>query len=101
VLERRDFVEAAPTLPADPRIRLPPASPHRCDGKATKVFHLRSEQQRLVAHYEDHYNLSRPHRTLQQASPLTPLPEPANLDQIRVRQRDRLGGIIHEYSQVA
>jgi putative transposase len=35
----------------------------------------------VLAEYEDHYNLSRPHRTLQQASPLTPLPEPANLDQ--------------------
>ena len=30
---RRDFVEAAPTLPGDPRLRLPPASPHRCDGE--------------------------------------------------------------------
>jgi hypothetical protein len=53
VLERRDFVEAAPALPADPRIRLPPASPRRCDGKETKVFHLHSEQQRLVAHHQD------------------------------------------------
>jgi hypothetical protein len=29
---RRDFVEAAPALPGDPRIRLPPASPRRYDG---------------------------------------------------------------------
>ena len=33
VLNRRDFVEAAPALPGDPRIRLPPASPRRRDGK--------------------------------------------------------------------
>jgi hypothetical protein len=33
VLDRRDFVEAAPTLPGDPRFRLPPASPHRYDGE--------------------------------------------------------------------
>jgi putative transposase len=59
--------------------------------------HLR----RALAEYEDHYNRYRPHRTLQQANPLRPLPEPANLDQIRVQRRDRLGGIIHEYSQVA
>jgi len=29
------------------------------------------------------------------------LPEPANLGQLRVRRRDRLGGVIHEYTQVA
>ena len=34
-------------------LRLPPASPHRCDGKETKVFHLRSGQQRLVAHHQE------------------------------------------------
>jgi len=50
VLERRDFVEAAPTLPADPRLRLPPASPHRHDGREIEVFHLHSDNQRLVAH---------------------------------------------------
>src|SRR6266567_6580131 len=33
VLNRRDFVEAAPALPGDPRIRLPPASPHRHGGE--------------------------------------------------------------------
>jgi hypothetical protein len=33
VPDRRDFVEAAPTLPGDLRIRLPPASPHRYDGE--------------------------------------------------------------------
>jgi hypothetical protein len=29
------------------------------------------------------------------------LPEPANLDQLKIQRRDRLGGIIHEYAQVA
>jgi putative transposase len=27
--------------------------------------------------------------------------EPTNIDQLKVRRRDRLGGVIHEYSQVA
>jgi transposase InsO family protein len=54
-----------------------------------------------LAEYEDHYNRYRPHRTLGQASPLTKLPEPTNLDQLEIRRRDRLGGVIHEYSQVA
>jgi transposase InsO family protein len=55
----------------------------------------------VLAEYEDHYNLFRPHRTLGQASPLTKLPEPTNLDQLEIRRRDRLGGVIHEYSHVA
>jgi putative transposase len=55
----------------------------------------------VLAEYEDHYNRHRPHRTLRQASPLRRLPEPANLDQFKVQRRDRLGGIIHEYSHVA
>ena len=59
--------------------------------------HLR----RVLTEYEDHYNWHRPHRTLDQSSPLTKLPEPANLDQLKVQRRDRLGGILHEYSQVA
>jgi hypothetical protein len=31
---------------------------------------------------------------------VTGLPEPVNLDQFKLRPHDRLGGIIHEYSQV-
>src|SRR5215216_5689044 len=50
VLNRPDFVAAAPTLPGVPRLRLPPASPHRYDGKATKVSHPHPKQQRLTAH---------------------------------------------------
>jgi putative transposase len=57
--------------------------------------------QRVLDEYEDHYNRYRPHRTLGQASPLTKLPEPTNADQLKVRRRDRLGGVVHEYSQVA
>ncbi|GAA2112047.1 integrase core domain-containing protein [Actinomadura alba] len=55
----------------------------------------------VLAEYEDHHNRHRPHRTLRQASPLTKLPEPAILDQLKVGGRDRLSGILHEYSQVA
>jgi putative transposase len=59
--------------------------------------HLR----RVLTEFEDHYNRHRPHRTLRQASPLTPLPEPTDIDQLQARRRDQLGGLIHEYSQVA
>ena len=50
VLGRPDFVAAAPTFPGVPRLRLPPASPRRYDGKATKVSHPHPKQQRLTAH---------------------------------------------------
>jgi putative transposase len=47
--------------------------------------------------YEAHHNEHRPHRSLRQAAPLTPVPEPvANLDAKRIRRRDRIGGVIHE-----
>jgi hypothetical protein len=55
----------------------------------------------VLAEYVAHFNAHRPHRTLDQAAPLQPLPSPALLSQLRVRRRDRLGGLIHEYSQVA
>jgi putative transposase len=55
----------------------------------------------VLTEFEDHYTRARPHRALRQARPLTPLPEPVDLDQIRVCRHDRLGSLIHEYRQVA
>jgi transposase InsO family protein len=55
----------------------------------------------VLAEYADHYNLHRPHRALGQAAPLGS-GEPAVLVPAgRVVRRDRLGGLIHEYAQVA
>lgn len=54
----------------------------------------------ILAEYEDHVNAHRPHRALNQASPLRPLPDPIDAD-ISVIRRDRFGGLIHEYAQVA
>ena len=51
--------------------------------------------------YEKHYNDHRPHRTLGQAAPLRPLPEHTTTDLRRVLRRDRLGGLLNEYQQVA
>jgi hypothetical protein len=51
VLDRPDFVAAAPTLPGVSRIRLPPASPTCHDRPAVESSHLHSKQQRLVAHH--------------------------------------------------
>ena len=55
----------------------------------------------VLRQYERHYNDHRPHRTLGQAAPLRLLPEHTTTDPQRVRRRDRLGGLIHEYQQVA
>ncbi|WP_248963579.1 transposase [Sphaerisporangium perillae] len=55
--------------------------------------------------FETFYNRHRPHRILDQAAPLRPLPrpisEPAQLRHLKVRRRDRLGGILHEYQHAA
>jgi transposase InsO family protein len=54
-----------------------------------------------LAEYEDHFNYHRPHRGLAQAAPLRSLPPRNRTDIATVRRRDRLGGLIHEYQQVA
>ena len=55
----------------------------------------------VLSEYADHYNTHRPHRALQQAPPAgRALPPPGTTD-MRVLRRDRIGGLIHEYSQVA
>jgi putative transposase len=54
--------------------------------------------------FESHHNQHRPHRALNSA-PLQrapePLTEPHRLDQLNIRRRDRLGGILHEYQHAA
>jgi hypothetical protein len=58
-----------------------------------------------LSEFESFYNDHRPHRTLGQAAPLRPLPEPtSNTGQIRhldIYRRDRLGGALHEYQHAA
>jgi len=55
--------------------------------------------------YEAFYNEHRPHRTLNAAAPLRPLPqpiaEPDRIDHLDIRRCDRLGGILHEYQHAA
>jgi transposase len=67
----------------------------------------RRHLQRVLAAYVAHYNEHRPHRALEQRSPLRtsppgeeqPIAELIDLD--RVRRRDLLGGLIHEYELAA
>ena len=62
----------------------------------TNAHHLR----KVLIEYESHFNSHRPHRALNNASPLRALPDPVDAD-IKVIRRDRLGGLLHEYTQVA
>jgi putative transposase len=55
----------------------------------------------VLDEYTDHYNSHRPHRVLQQGPPAGRSNPPALGANVRVLRRDRLGGLIHEYSQVA
>jgi putative transposase len=55
----------------------------------------------VVAEYVDHYNGHRPHRALGQAPPLGPGQSAAVVPSGGVARRDRLGGLLHEYAQVA
>jgi putative transposase len=54
-----------------------------------------------LAEYTTHFNHHRPHRALQHATPLRPLPPPSSQPDLHIRRHDRLGGLIHEYAQVA
>jgi transposase InsO family protein len=63
----------------------------------------RRQLERILHTYVDHYNSHRPHRGLGLVQPhprptlrLTAPPDPHH-----VRRRDRLGGLIHEYSAAA
>jgi putative transposase len=61
----------------------------------------------VLATYTRHYNEHRPHRALEQRSPLSTL-RPVDgeamgdvIDIGRIRRRDLLGGLIHEYQRAA
>jgi putative transposase len=69
----------------------------------------RRHLEHVVDAYAKHYNEHRPHRSLGQQPPLanpppmiddrTPISEPLPLN--RLRRRDRLGGLLHEYELAA
>jgi putative transposase len=61
----------------------------------------RHQLEAALTEYVDHYNRHRPHRSLAQAAPLQALPTMSPPDKVRVLRRDRLGGLISEYSQAA
>jgi len=55
----------------------------------------------VLREYVQHFNTHRPHRSLDQRPPAGDAPPPRPGAGIRVLRRDRLGGLVHEYLQVA
>jgi putative transposase len=56
----------------------------------------------VLSEYAGHDDVHRPHRTLRQSPPAGREYPPAALGtNVRILRRDRLGGLIHEYTQVA
>jgi transposase InsO family protein len=62
----------------------------------------RRHLERVLRIYQAHYNARRPHRGLDLKTPdPRPDPDPWPADGARVRRRDMLGGLIHEYELAA
>jgi hypothetical protein len=55
----------------------------------------------ILSEYVDHYNSHRPHRALRQSPPAGRPYQPDLGANVGVLRRGRLGGLIHEYFQVA
>jgi putative transposase len=62
----------------------------------------RKHLERVLREYVKHYNTHRPHRALDQRPPLAKPPQaPQGDNLLRLRRRDRLGGLLHEYELAA
>ncbi|MFF1568655.1 integrase core domain-containing protein [Streptomyces sp. NPDC058293] len=95
-----------PILPGVPRMNaIAERRVGSCRHEATNRVLITGERHlRLVVdEYAGHHNQHRPHRSLgQRCSDRIDAPEPPAVDgPSRAIRRDRLGGLKHEYSQVA
>jgi hypothetical protein len=62
----------------------------------------RRQLETVLREYAAHYTTHRPHRSLDQQPPLPQVrPRPPLDQEWRVRRRDRLGGLLHEYELAA
>jgi transposase InsO family protein len=60
----------------------------------------RSHLERVLGAYVEHYNRARPHRSIE-LQPPDPAPFAEGVAGSRLRRRDILGGLIHEYERIA
>jgi putative transposase len=65
------------------------------------LIYGRRHLERVLNENVAHYDLHRPHRALGQAPPLAPRQLSRPPPDVRVVRHDRLGGLLHEYAQVA
>jgi putative transposase len=67
------------------------------------IANARHLERALRLFIDDHYNIHRPHRSLDLAPPngRPPLKPLAVTEPIEVKRHDRLGGLIHQYERVA
>ncbi|MEV4082408.1 hypothetical protein AB0J43_19260 [Nonomuraea fuscirosea] len=98
----------------------PPPGPTSCAPKPTPYRRVQSCRHELLdrrlvwnerhlrhalREYEHIYNQHRAHQALNQAAPLRtvpdPITDPERITDLNVRRRDRLGGVLHKYSQAA
>ena len=102
--------EGTPTLKTP--VRSPQANSHaeRWVGSAWRecldwvLVFGRRHLETLLRVYVEYYNQRRPHGALGLASPLTPrsvVADRSPMSHRRIRRRDRLGGLIHEYHMAA
>jgi putative transposase len=61
----------------------------------------RRHLEHVLCVYRRHYNEHRPHRALDLLPPDDPIPPKQAITTQRVRHRDLLGGLIHEYKAAA
>jgi putative transposase len=62
----------------------------------------RRHLEHVLHDFGDHYNTHRPHRSLDLVPPTeTERQRPGSVASLDVKRRDRLGGLIHEYSYAA
>ncbi|WP_296366770.1 integrase core domain-containing protein [Pseudonocardia sp.] len=55
----------------------------------------------VLREFQRHYNDHRPHRSPGQAAPSRPLPHRTPIEIRKIQRHDRVGGLLHEYQQVA
>ena len=55
----------------------------------------------VLREFQRHYNDHRPHRSPGQAAPSRPLPRRTPIEIRKIQRHDRVGGLLHEYQQVA
>jgi len=66
-----------------------------------QAHRVKAHLRRILCQYETRHNQHRPHRSVDAAAPLKPLPQPVDRERYHVRRHARISGMINEYGLVA